>query len=154
MTLKEISRKTEELAAPILDREQAFLVETRTSIERGSTRIQVFIDTDTGVTIDQCATVSRALAASMDATGLMARTNYQLEVSSPGLDQPLKLLRQYRKNVGRRFRVRFSTDAEPGNLTATLVAVDNDQLTFQPDAGEPLSLPFQRILESKEELPW
>ena len=154
MTLKEISRKTEELVVPILDREHAFLVEIRTSVERGSTRIQAFIDTDTGVTIDQCATVSRALAASIDAAGLMTGINYQLEVSSPGLEQPLKLLRQYRKNLGRRFRVRFSTDAEPGNMTATLVAVDNDQLTFQPDAGEPLSLPFQRILESKEELPW
>ena len=154
MTLKEIGRKTEELVLPLIDREGGFLLETRTRVERGTTVIQVFVDTDIGITIDQCASISRDLAGSIESEGSLTGVRYQLEVSSPGLDQPLRLLRQYHKNVGRRFRVRFSTDADPGAMTATLIEVRDDQLTFQPDAGEPISLPFQRILESKEELPW
>jgi ribosome maturation factor RimP len=154
MTFKEITEITEELALPILDKEGAFLVEVRVRVERGATVIQVFVDTDSGITIDQCATISRSLKSMLDTHGTLATVVYQLEVSSPGLDQPLKLLRQYQKNVGRRFHVRFSTGHEPGSMTATLVAVQGDQVTFRPEAGEEISLPFNQILESKEELPW
>lgn len=154
MTLKEIGRKTEELILPVLGRQSAFLLDTRVRIERGMTMIQLFVDTDAGITIDQCAAISRELSAAMETEKMLAGVRYQLEISSPGLDQPLKLLRQYRKNIGRRFRVRFSTDADPGAMTATLTEVRDDLLTFQPDAGEPISLPFNRILDSTEELPW
>lgn len=154
MTLKEIGQKLEDLIPPVLETAKAFLVGTRVRVERGSTILQVFVDTDTGITIDQCALISRELSGLLEMQKEFTTIPYLIEVSSPGLDQPLKLLRQYRKNVGRRFHVQFATDTQPGTLTGTLIGVEDDQLTFQPDAGEPLSLPFTRILESKEELPW
>ncbi|HXG38046.1 MAG TPA: ribosome maturation factor RimP [Bacteroidota bacterium] len=149
----EYKRKVEELVEPVLGRHDAFLVDLQVRNDRGGKMVQLFIDTDRGITIEQCAEISRDLSRVFDDEQLFDG-NYQLEVSSPGIDRPLRLLRQYHKNIGRRFRVKFTGDPEPNFMTATLVAVVDDLLTFQPEKGEAITLPFDRILESKEELPW
>ena len=60
-------------------------------------RISVFIDGDRGVSIDDCRKISRSLEKRLNEE----IEDFELNVSSPGLDRPLKLLRQYKKNVGR-----------------------------------------------------
>ena len=63
-------------------------------------RIEVVCDSDSGLSIDDCTDITRYLRFHIDHEDLFPG-NYVLEVSSPGLDKPLKLLRQYKKNVGR-----------------------------------------------------
>ena len=64
-------------------------------------RIYVDIDGDNGVTIDDCIELSRAIEGQLDRD----EEDFALDVSSAGADQPLKLIRQYRKNVGRELEV-------------------------------------------------
>lgn len=153
MSIEEIKRKIRDAAEPVLKANNAFFVDCQIRNERGTRVIQLFVDTDTGITIDQCAKVSRALSAELDANRVF-ESSLLLEVSSPGIDRPLILLRQYHKNVGRKFKVKYSTGTDPQTFSATLVSVAEDQLTFQTEKGEPISLSFGTILESKEELPW
>lgn len=82
-----------------------FLVEVRILPHE---RIQVFVDGDEGIRIDRCAAVSRSLAAALAQHPEYGPMSFSLEVSSPGLEHPLKLLRQYRKNVGRKVEVVMS----------------------------------------------
>ena len=95
--------KVRELAQSCLADESLFLVEVIISSRTGS-RVLVILDGDKGVTIDACTRVSRALSKLLDETGLID-DNYTLEVTTPGLDHPLKLKRQYYKNVGRGFKI-------------------------------------------------
>ncbi|MBK7871330.1 MAG: ribosome maturation factor [Saprospiraceae bacterium] len=67
-------------------------------------KLEVFIDSDSGVTFEKCQRISRYLESFLD-EDLMLGDNYTLEVSSPGLSRPLKLPRQYRKNIGRDLEV-------------------------------------------------
>jgi ribosome maturation factor RimP len=67
-------------------------------------KLLVIVDGDQGISIDDCAEVSRALSDWLDAQPDL-NTPFTLEVSTPGLDQPLKLERQYRKNIGRQVKV-------------------------------------------------
>jgi ribosome maturation factor RimP len=60
-------------------------------------RISVFIDSDRGVSIEDCRKISRSLEEKLN----QGSEEFELNVSSPGLDRPLKLFRQYRKNTGR-----------------------------------------------------
>lgn len=69
-------------------------------------RLQVFIDGDQGVSIDACAGISRHLGHAIEEENLIAHA-YTLEVSSPGLDMPLKLNRQFVKNIGRMLAVKM-----------------------------------------------
>ena len=70
----------------------------------GRLKISVVLDGDEGVTIDECARISRRTGALLDEMDLV-NVPFQLEVASPGVDQPLQLKRQYPRNIGRRVEV-------------------------------------------------
>ena len=145
--------KIEELAAPLMAPIDAFIVDVQ--IRPGDRRkiIQLFVDTDAGITIDQCASLSRSLGEALEIQGAIADP-YILEVSSPGLERPLKNLRQYRKNLGRMFRVRCAAEQPNTEFVGKLLAVEGETLTFGGGKNENYVVPFHTIIESIEELPW
>lgn len=149
----EIREKLQGLLAPILEQHHAFLIDASVRNERDGKLVQVFVDTDRGITIEQCAQISRELARVIDREGVI-QTSYRLEVSSPGIDKPLRMLRQYQKNIGRRFKVIYQQLDTKTTLVGTLDSVANDTMTFQTDSGDRVALEFSMIIESKEELPW
>lgn len=67
-------------------------------------KLLVIVDGDQGISIDDCADLSRSISDWLDAQDNIT-SPFTLEVSTPGLDQPLKLVRQYRKNTGREVKV-------------------------------------------------
>lgn len=99
----EIAEKIKESAQAKLPNDQ-FIVDVLYSGKKSPARLLVIIDGDKGVTIDQCAGLSRDLSKELDETDLISGA-YTLEVSTPGLDHPLKLKRQYVKNIGRQLKV-------------------------------------------------
>ena len=138
---------------PVIERSGAFLVDLAIQVENRSRVVQVLVDTDTGISIDACAGLSRELGPVLEDAGLFEGP-YRLEVSSPGLDRPLRMLRQYPKNIGRRFRVRLRAGEAPQEFRGRLTAVEGALLTFEPDERPAVEIPFEQILECKEELPW
>ena len=83
-----------------------FLVEVKI---KPTNNIKVFIDGDQGVSIEKLVHYNRRLYKQIEEEGLFPNNDFSLEVSSPGLDEPLKLHRQYLKNIGRYVEV---TDKE------------------------------------------
>lgn len=75
-----------------------FLVEIKI---KPTNNVKVFLDGDQGITIEKCIAINRALYRKMEEAALFPNGDFSLEVSSPGLDEPLKLFRQYKKNIGR-----------------------------------------------------
>lgn len=69
--------------------------------------IKVYIDGDNGVTIEACVQLNRKLYKAIEEKAWYPAGDYSLEVSSPGVDEPLKNKRQYSKNVGRELAVEF-----------------------------------------------
>jgi ribosome maturation factor RimP len=99
----ELAEKIKESAQAKLPSDQ-FIVEVLYSGKKSPSRLLIIVDGDKGVTIDQCAELSRQLSQELDETNLIEGA-FNLEISTPGLDHPLKLRRQYFKNVGRQFKV-------------------------------------------------
>lgn len=153
MSLPETRQKIEEILQPLVEARSAFLVDVQIRSDRGGKLVQAFVDTDEGITIELCADISRELDRMLSLHQVF-QGSFHIEVSSPGLDKPLKLLRQYRKNIGRKFKVRYRSNGEVLAITGTLAALNGDQLMFNPDSGEPVAISFSQIVESKEELPW
>ena len=143
----------ESLLGGILPEFRAFLVDVH--LNRGSRRlvVQVLVETDTGITISQCAEISRRLGAALDAESRIDGA-YELEVSSPGIDRPLKFLRQYSKNVGRKFRVTIRREQGPSQVEGKLESVTGEELTFRKGDDTTVTVRFEDIVESKEVLPW
>lgn len=78
-----------------------FLIEIKL---HSSNKLDVFIDSDSGITFAKCRRISRYLEQYLDEHQWLGE-KYVLEVSSPGVDRPLRLLRQYKKNIGRKVEV-------------------------------------------------
>ncbi len=92
----------------------------------GGQKLQVIADHDEGLSIDVCAQVSRDLGEELEARELISN-KYTLEVSSPGLDQPLVLPRQYAKNVGRELKIILEDDKEK---SGKLEAADEEKISL------------------------
>lgn len=142
----DLSEEIRERTATILTSGQ-FVVDVTVSAKQGPRKILVVIDGEQGVNIDDCALVSRKLSMVMEEDRLIG-DNYTLEVSTPGIDQPLKLKRQYYKNLGRRMKVRLQDKTVEGKLAG--VADDSIDLIQEEGTGKnkketTVRIPFSSI---------
>src|SRR5580698_7033622 len=90
-------------------------------------KVQVFVDADEGIHIDTCAGISRHLEKYLDEAKPLGE-KYVLEVSSPGMDNPLKVLRQYKRRIGREVIV-VKTDGE--RIEGVMKAADETGITVE-----------------------
>ncbi len=107
-----------------------FVVDVIASTRKGPQKVLVILDGDQGITIDDCANLSRELSKTLDESGWVD-DSYMLEVSTPGLDQPLVLTRQYRKNIGRNLRVKLGIEIVEGKLAE----VTEDKIALVQEIG-------------------
>jgi len=114
--------------ALILDKPGVFLVEVKI---RPGNNVKVFIDADQGVRIDELAQYNRSLYKKIEESNLFPNGDFSLEVSSPGLDEPFKLHRQYLKNIGRNVEVirkdGIKTEGKLLNATETEIIVEEER---------------------------
>src|SRR6059058_1422820 len=94
----------EQLAGPVLQEHGAELVDLQFVHEHGQWVLRFFLDKEGGITLDDCATISDHIGRILDATDLI-KPNYSLEVSSPGINRPLKKEADYRRFIGERVDV-------------------------------------------------
>lgn len=104
----------EKMIEPLLEGD-IFLVSIKV---KPTNNIKIYLDADSGLGIEKCIRINRALYKAMEETGMYPDGDFSLEVSSPGIDEPLKLLRQYKKNIGRNVEVITTEDVKKeGRLT-------------------------------------
>lgn len=88
----------------LLEDNKYFIVEVNVSPSKVRQKVTILIDSDAGISIDECAEISRKLDDIIENEQLIPHA-YTLEVSSPGVDYPLAMPRQYQKNIGRSLRL-------------------------------------------------
>lgn len=91
----------------LTETEDIFLVSVRI---KPTNNIKVFLDADSGLSIEKCVRINRSLYRQIEEKGWYPDGNFSLEVSSPGVEEPLKMLRQYKKNIGRKVTVILNDD--------------------------------------------
>lgn len=123
---------------------EKYLVDLKISTDN---RINVAIDGDNGITIDDCIELSRTIENSLNRD----EEDFELNVASAGLDSPLKLKRQYKKNIGRDLTVTtFEGETYEGKLTNS----DDDHIELKLNGKknanlEPLHIPHSEIKTAK-----
>jgi len=110
--------------------------------------INVLVDGDDGISINECVKVSRQIESRYDRDV----EDYELKVSSPGLDRPFKLFRQYRKYVGKKIEVLTKEDKKEigvlKSLTEKLIELEV-LVGKKKKEKEIMTIPFDDILETK-----
>lgn len=113
-------------------------------------KINVFIDNNKGISVNDCAELSRFIESNLNRD----EEDFELEVSSPGLDQPFKVLNQYKKYVGRKVDV---VTKEGQKVTGELVSASDKGIELLQFPGkrttnneqQATNIPFEKIKETK-----
>ncbi len=112
-----------------------FVIHVKVSAENG---INVVIDSDSGVSIDDCIALSRFIEHQLD----RGEEDFELKVLSSGLEYPFSLLRQYKKYIGKRIQVKLENDSEKKGI---LQEVNNEYIILQEETEKKYKKSIKRI---------
>jgi ribosome maturation factor RimP len=139
--------KLEQMLESILADEPAYFLVSLT-IKPGN-NIKVFVDGDEGVKIERCVSYNRRLYKLIEEAAIYPEGDFSLEVSSPGIEEPLKLHRQYVKNIGRSIEVKLIDGTQKEGELETVAAADIIIKTItgkgKKAITEQLVIPFENI---------
>jgi ribosome maturation factor RimP len=119
----------QKLLTPLLE-EDVFLIEIKV---KPINNIKIFLDADNGLGIERCIKINRSLYKIMEEMGFFPEGDFSLEVSSPGIGEPLKQHRQYIKNTGRDVEVLLNDESK---ITGKLTEVTDENITVQTTEGK------------------
>jgi len=146
----DITPRIKDIVLQNLANDKYFLVDVIVSAGNGPKKILVLLDGDEGVNIGDCAKLSRAISQILEEEGEdIIDGAYTLDVSSPGLDHPLKLKRQYVNNIGRKVKVATNDgNTYTGKLLEVsdeAVVVNSEEKQGKKKSLKTISLAFEGI---------
>ncbi len=146
-----MKNKIIELADSIAAQHAVEIVDIELAGSSGKPLIRIFIDKENGVTLDECGKFSRSLSALFDVEDPIP-TAYILEVSSPGLDRPLKELRDFQRNIGKPARIITSAKVEDRNIfIGRITGVGGGNITLSLE-DKVIEIPFDQISKARLEI--
>jgi ribosome maturation factor RimP len=149
--MEDIKNKITELAVSVAVQYTLEIVGVELAGSSRKLLIRIFIDKENGVTLDDCGKFSRALSALLDVEDPVPMA-YVLEVSSPGLDRPLKALKDFQRSIGKLVRIITKARIEEQNVfTGRLARVEGENITLSFDDKE-IEIPFDQISKARLEI--
>ena len=123
--MTDVLEKIVSLTEPLLVGTDMFIVRIK---NKSTNNIKLFLDADGGLSIEKSAGINRKLYKLIEEEAIFPDGDFSLEVSSPGVDEPLANERQYKKNIGRNVLIVLSDGLEK---EGKLKAVDEEKLTLE-----------------------
>lgn len=157
-TNQNVVERVKALAHPILSSLGLDLVEVEQKGGRGRVLLRIYIDKAGGVTLKDCEQASIYLGHALDVEDPIPLA-YTLEVSSPGLDRPLKRPGDYQRAIGKSVRIHLIRPIEgQGALVGRLVVVKEDHITVEMESasggGQRYDIPIADIQQTRLEIEW
>ena len=137
----------EEKFKEIIGKHNCLLIDIVLRGDNNNRIIEVFIDNTNGITTDLCAEINRELNQIIESEELIT-SKYRLDVSSPGVDRPLKYIEQFQKHINRDFEIDYKLKDEKKKLTGKLIKIENGLLNFDVKGIE-TALKYEDILNAK-----
>jgi ribosome maturation factor RimP len=125
-----------------------FMIDMILRGERKNRVLEVYIDSETNVSADDCAVISRDINKMLEEKNLF-ESGYRLEVSSPGVNRPLKYIRQFPKHINRKFDVSYRDSGNVKKISGTLKKVEDNHLVFLKSNREEIRIDFSDIIKAK-----
>ena len=131
-----VSEQVMALVQPIAESFGLEVIEVLYEQKYDGMNLTIVIDKENGVTIDDCEKLHRAIDGPLDELDPID-TSYILNVSSPGIDRPLKTERDYRRNLNKKISVKLYTPMEnKKNYEGVLIAFDDETFTVELKNGK------------------
>jgi ribosome maturation factor RimP len=149
---KDIIKSVKILVTPVIEAAGMELADVEFKKEGKSWYLRIFIDKPTGVTLADCEKVSREIEVLLDVEDMIDRS-YTLEISSPGLDRPLKKKEDFLRFQGRLARIKtFSSIKGQKVFSGYLQGMKEDKVLIKTKSDEEIEIPYESIASSKLEV--
>lgn len=143
-----IEERIREIAAAAARHEKVEFVHCEIVGARRNMTVRVYVDKEGGITLDDCAAVSRRMEETLDADDLIP-TAYLLEVSSPGLERELYSIDDFRKFVGEKVKVKLRTPLDGQKvLIGPIAAVEGNDVILKGKTGSELRFPYSDVAKA------
>ena len=142
--MRQAPGKVQAIVEPVVSSLGYELVGTEFLIQGRSGLLRVYIDTDNGITVDDCQRVSHQLSGVLDVEDII-KGQYRLEVSSPGLDRPLFTAEHFERFAGHNAKLKLAAPINGRrNFRGMLKGIKNGQVILEVE-DEEISLPLSAI---------
>jgi ribosome maturation factor RimP len=132
------------------------MVEFKHNSSKYGERLFIYVDKKGGVTVDECAQLSRSLRSTISLEGIFFNNKFTLEVSSPGADRPLIKLNDFKRNIGKHLIYICKTN-EPGKTArceGELLSCSENGLTVLNSKKGKFQIQLERIESARVKLPF
>jgi ribosome maturation factor RimP len=150
---RQIEQRAKEVVEPLVAGEGMELVDVEYVREQPGWILRLFIDKPGGVGLDDCSLVSRAVDTALDVEDFIPH-EYHLEVSSPGLNRPLKKPEHFLRVVGKKVKVKtFGPIGEPPrkNFRGTLLGLSDGEVEVEVEGAGRLRIPLKDVAKANLE---
>jgi ribosome maturation factor RimP len=150
---KSVAETISNIIEPIIDVMGVELVEVEFKKERGRWILRVFIDREGGVGLQDCERVSREIGPVLDAEDVVTHP-FTLEVSSPGLERPLKKPADFERFRGKLARIKLYTPVEgEKTFSARILEIEGDKVVLERK-DKNIRVPFSKIAKANLKIEW
>jgi ribosome maturation factor RimP len=132
--IRDLKTEVEKVIEPILTQEDFDLIEVKLSRYKRNYRLQIFVDCNRGVLLDECARLSKLIGSALEITDIFD-TGYILEVSSPGLDRPLRTGQDFKRKIGKDVDINLIEDGQEKSISGMLTGLENGVLLLSSNKG-------------------
>ena len=146
--MNHLNQNIKEIIDPIIESKNFFLVDLIVRGENKNRVVEIYVDSESNVSADDCAEISREINKKFEEDAVF-ESGYSLEVSSPGVNRPLKFIKQYPKHINRKFDVSYREENSVKKFTGILVRVEDNNLVFIKNNHEEISINFEKIIKAK-----
>jgi len=140
------------LVVPVLRQFDVDLIALELKGSKHNLIVRVVADQDGGISLPTCAATSRALSAALDVADIIPG-RYRLEVSSPGVDWPLKTQRDFARNLGRQVNLQYQQGETTASIEGTIQTVSDEEVTIV-SGSRSVAVPLTSVNAGKLKLKW
>jgi ribosome maturation factor RimP len=137
-----------EIAEEVINNSGYFLIDFLVRGFGKNTVIEIYVDGENYISADDCSKVSREINNRLSSL-IQPEDNYRLDVSSPGVDKPLKFIQQFPKHLNKKFELSYKEETGTKKTTGKLTEVKGEMLRFLLNNNEELVLNFKDIIKAK-----
>ncbi len=148
MNADRIITAVESFARPVLDDMGLELVEVQFRRESAGWLLRLFIDREGGVNVDDCASISRQISAYLEVEDLIEHA-YNLEVSSPGLERPLKKKEDFVRFVGRKARIKLKEPIDGQRVFFGLLGLVDGNIIMLDVDGQQMEIDLNAVARAR-----
>ena len=152
--MADTKKQIRSLVEPIIEQEQVELVDLEIKGSLRNPVIKIFVDVPGGIHVDACTHLARLIRRELDSQEVV-QDNYRLEVSSPGIDRPLRTMRDFQRNAGRLVKVVFGEkEGKLQTVQGDIVDADEQFVNLETAGHGRRQIALDRIKKALIQIKW